>query len=245
MSAHAPVLTTNAPSAFSAGKAAGKPTLRHGAPLFSAPALCRGMVLVVASSGKKYRWCGSGRPPGDDSPGAGALRLKNEKAAEHSAALIFNWCPGGDSNSHAIRRYHLKIVCLPIPPPGHSCFCIRKTPTWQVFFSGFFLFLNIGPDKPFAAALSGRFSTERRHGEEAGADRASGNAFWKHQTAPGLKRRLSFPSAFRWKFRCKTGKKKLPPPPKRTSKKSGQTTPQKRPPFRHPARRPTAPSPTG
>ena len=137
MSAHAPVLTTNAPSAFSAGKAAGKPTLRHGAPLFSAPALCRGMVLVVASSGKKYRWCGSGRPPGDDSPGAGALRLKNEKAAEHSAALIFNWCPGGDSNSHAIRRYHLKIVCLPIPPPGHELQLIENRPGWQAFFFRF------------------------------------------------------------------------------------------------------------
>ena len=57
-------------------------------------------------------------------------------------AFVLYWCPGGDSNSHAIRRYHLKIVCLPIPPPGHSCFCIRKTPTWQVFFFRLFSFFE-------------------------------------------------------------------------------------------------------
>ena len=62
---------------------------------------------------------------------------------------MFNWCPGGDSNSHAIRRYHLKIVCLPIPPPGHSCFCIRNTPAWQVFFSGIFLFFENRAGQPF------------------------------------------------------------------------------------------------
>ena len=28
-------------------------------------------------------------------------------------------CPGGDSNPHASRRYHLKVVSLPISPPGH------------------------------------------------------------------------------------------------------------------------------
>ena len=44
------------------------------------------------------------------------------------------WCPGGDSNSHAIRRYHLKIVCLPIPPPGHSCSYRAKRRAWQAFF---------------------------------------------------------------------------------------------------------------
>ena len=51
-----------------------------------------------------------------------------------SAALTFCWCPGGDSNSHAIRRYHLKIVCLPIPPPGHSCSYRAKRRAWQAFF---------------------------------------------------------------------------------------------------------------
>src|SRR5262244_1294068 len=27
-------------------------------------------------------------------------------------------CPGGDSNPHALRRHPLKMVCLPVPPPG-------------------------------------------------------------------------------------------------------------------------------
>src|SRR3954465_4535513 len=27
-------------------------------------------------------------------------------------------CPGQDLNLHALRRYHLKVVRLPIPPPG-------------------------------------------------------------------------------------------------------------------------------
>ena len=31
---------------------------------------------------------------------------------------MFNWCPRGDSNPHDFRRYHLKVVRLPIPPPG-------------------------------------------------------------------------------------------------------------------------------
>ena len=54
-----------------------------------------------------------------------------------SAALTFCWCPGGDSNSHAIRRYHLKIVCLPIPPPGHELQLIENRRDWQAFFCRF------------------------------------------------------------------------------------------------------------
>ncbi len=69
------------------------------------------------------------------------------KSRRNSAALMFNWCPGGDSNSHAIRRYHLKIVCLPIPPPGHSCFCIKKPRPWQVFFPAFFKFSRNRPKR--------------------------------------------------------------------------------------------------
>ena len=29
------------------------------------------------------------------------------------------WCPRRDSNSHDSRRWLLRPVCLPIPPPGH------------------------------------------------------------------------------------------------------------------------------
>gem|GEM_PF-4240909 len=33
-------------------------------------------------------------------------------------SVAFDWCPRGDSNPHDLRRYHLKVVRLPIPPPG-------------------------------------------------------------------------------------------------------------------------------
>ena len=28
------------------------------------------------------------------------------------------WCAGEDSNLHALRRYHLKVVRLPVSPPA-------------------------------------------------------------------------------------------------------------------------------
>src|SRR5690606_13253119 len=31
---------------------------------------------------------------------------------------VLHWCPRGDSNPYDSRRYHLKVVRLPIPPPG-------------------------------------------------------------------------------------------------------------------------------
>jgi len=67
------------------------------------------------------------------------LKKKSESIAFGSH--FFLWCPEGDSNSHAIQRYHLKIVCLPIPPSGHRCSSIEKAELWQVFFNMFFHFL--------------------------------------------------------------------------------------------------------
>lgn len=32
------------------------------------------------------------------------------------------WCPGEDSNPHGVTRQYLKLVRLPIPPPGHILF---------------------------------------------------------------------------------------------------------------------------
>ena len=60
--------------------------------------------------------------------------LRKRASALLSKLVLSNWCPGGDSNSHAIQRYHLKIVCLPIPPPGHRCSSIEKPSLWQAFF---------------------------------------------------------------------------------------------------------------
>ena len=30
-----------------------------------------------------------------------------------------HWYPRRDLNPHAVTHYHLKVACLPIPPPGH------------------------------------------------------------------------------------------------------------------------------
>ena len=35
-------------------------------------------------------------------------------------------CSGGDSNPHASRRYHLKVVSLPISPPEHCSFKLHQ-----------------------------------------------------------------------------------------------------------------------
>jgi hypothetical protein len=35
----------------------------------------------------------------------------------------FTECPGRESNPHAFRRHPLKMVCLPIPPPGRIFGC--------------------------------------------------------------------------------------------------------------------------
>ena len=80
-------------------------------------------------------------------PGAFPCFIKEKACGHCPQAEPSCWCPGGDSNSHAIRRYHLKIVCLPIPPPGHSCFCIKKPRPWQVFFPAFFKFSRNRPKR--------------------------------------------------------------------------------------------------
>ena len=65
-------------------------------------------------------------------PPSGSRRKR--ASALLSKLVLSYWCPGGDSNSHAIQRYHLKIVCLPIPPPGHEAELIEIRPAWQAFF---------------------------------------------------------------------------------------------------------------
>src|SRR5947209_15530544 len=41
--------------------------------------------------------------------------------------IRLNWCPGRDSNSHALRRRPLQTVCLPVPPPGRDRERLRST----------------------------------------------------------------------------------------------------------------------
>src|SRR6266851_5259027 len=42
-------------------------------------------------------------------------------------------CPGRDSNPHALRRHPLKMVCLPVPPPGLTAV---STHTTRLRFAG-------------------------------------------------------------------------------------------------------------
>ena len=45
--------------------------------------------------------------------------LPSETKKPLKTAAFHYWCPGRDSNSHAVNRhYPLKVACLPIPPPG-------------------------------------------------------------------------------------------------------------------------------
>lgn len=44
--------------------------------------------------------------------------LKKSKPQSENFGAKF-WCPGLDLNQQALRRYHLKVVSLPISPPGH------------------------------------------------------------------------------------------------------------------------------
>ena len=41
------------------------------------------------------------------------------------------WCPGQESNLHALRHTHLKRARLPIPPPGHG-----YAPCWFAWCKG-------------------------------------------------------------------------------------------------------------
>ena len=116
----------------------------------------------------KFSCCArSKKSPGRHSPGRIEKKAAlNEKSRKKILQLLFsNWCPGGDSNSHAIRRYHLKIVCLPIPPPGHEEQLIEILRDWQDFFccfrkkSAFFrLFVPIGVPSAVSRLLPLPFS---------------------------------------------------------------------------------------
>ncbi len=44
-----------------------------------------------------------------------------ESEGSPETAIKSIWCGRRDSNSHTFRRYHLKVVRLPIPPRPHGC----------------------------------------------------------------------------------------------------------------------------
>ena len=44
------------------------------------------------------------------------------------------WCRGRESNPHGGCHYHLKIACLPIPPPRHKWSDTENRVAWQELF---------------------------------------------------------------------------------------------------------------
>ena len=62
--------------------------------------------------------------------------------------LMSCWCRGRESNPHGGCHYHLKIACLPIPPPRHKWSDTENRVAWQELFCIF--------EKFFWAALPER-----------------------------------------------------------------------------------------
>ncbi len=93
-----------------------------------------------------------------------------------SVFLSYKWCPREDSNLHALRRYHLKVVRLPISPPGHIARCtIRTFLLFQVFFFVSFLI------QIFVNYLSGGiFSSETK--SQCKCETRRSNETYKHRT---------------------------------------------------------------
>ncbi len=66
----------------------------------------------------------------ESSPRLKQFSRSGYKIKEPLSAVLLLLCPGLDLNQQALRRYHLKVVSLPISPPGrtfvkHSLFQFR------------------------------------------------------------------------------------------------------------------------
>src|SRR5438067_11470696 len=57
---------------------------------------------------------------GEARGGIGKLPEKRRADAMSALSRTRAWCPGEDSNSHGFTRQPLKLVCLPVPPPGRT-----------------------------------------------------------------------------------------------------------------------------
>src|SRR6185369_1988670 len=86
----------------------------------------------------------------------------------HDAGFVLLWCPRGDSNPHTLRRYHLKVVRLPIPPPG---LIFPNLPAGQCFSgsAGF----GAGLPPSFAAGVAAGLSAATGLSVAAGLSEAS------------------------------------------------------------------------
>ena len=86
----------------------------------------RGMAIPYMSRWNDAR----NKEAGDHSSTTTEISSRHKKTRQRRVSLFslpnpvtrtsvaFDWCPRGDSNPHDLRRYHLKVVRLPIPPPG-------------------------------------------------------------------------------------------------------------------------------
>ncbi len=85
------------------------------------PALTGGRTetpRAEARPGGAQRMAGLARPT-SCTHGAGAC-VGSTRHMRQSWTIAKKWCPGKDSNLHGSPRQHLKLVRLPIPPPGHA-----------------------------------------------------------------------------------------------------------------------------
>lgn len=95
------------------------------------PAVCANLQprLSMCGSSRDEALAILGRLERETTPGTTDLRAgkssrsrgtRDGRAIRSSAKRSEGWCSGGDSNPHTLRHKHLKLACLPIPPPEHS-----------------------------------------------------------------------------------------------------------------------------
>ena len=74
------------------------------------------------------------------------------------------WCRGRDSNPHRNSHYHLKIACLPIPPPRREKRYMQNRGGWQAFFCDSVKFFRLSAWGPGLCPCAG--VTDGSSGEE-------------------------------------------------------------------------------
>ena len=77
------------------------------------------------------------------------VRKQNSLLAKRKITLLLksdfsftSMCPGLDVNQHAVRRYHLKVVGLPISPPGQVLFLRRNLRKTSPDYTQYYLYFQ-------------------------------------------------------------------------------------------------------
>lgn len=65
-----------------------------------------------------------------------------------ATTLMSCWCRGRESNPHGGCHYHLKIACLPIPPPRREKRYMQNRGGWQAFFCDSVKFFRLSAGVP-------------------------------------------------------------------------------------------------